>query len=191
MGRAAKQACAGVSAVASATVAANAPRKASTAAAAPPAVDYVPGPYAAVTLLFHCLQKSAQVGAVVGLGAVALAALRGRARGAPLTAERGVRLLVTSLGGGTAVLGAASAARIATLDADGVADRVYRLHHHAGQERTDRLANAAGLMTASVAAMALPAATVRLMAWNMAAGFAVGTAGGVAGHVGTSLPRKE
>jgi hypothetical protein len=136
--------------------------------------------------MLHCLQKSVQVGAVAAAPVVLIGALRGRARATPMTVQRALCLAAGSLGAGTAALGAASAAKIATLDSEGIADRVYRLHYSAGQERVDRLANSAALVAASVAAMALPAPTLRIMGMNALGGFAAGTALGVFGHVATS-----
>ena len=153
--------------------------------------DFVPGPHAASLLMAHCLQKSAQVGAVLGVAACGVAAARGRARGAAITAERAVNLLATSLAGGTVALGAASAAKIASLDEEGIADRVYRLHYSAGQNRTDRLANAGGLLAAGAAALVLPAATLRVQAINGLGGFAAGTAAGIAAHLATPPRNKE
>jgi hypothetical protein len=162
---------------------------AGTLAAPPPPAeepDYVPGPHAAAKLMLHCLQKSAQVGSVAAAPVILIAALRGRARATPLTMQRALRLAAGSLGTGTVALGAANAVKIASLDADGIADRVYRLHYSSGQQRTDRLANAAGLVASSVAAMALPSPTLRVMGINALGGFAAGTALGVFGHVVTS-----
>ncbi len=158
--------------------------------AATPAADFVPGPHAASLLMAHCLQKSSQVGSVLGVAACGVAAARGHARGAALTVERAATLLATSLAGGTVALGAASAAKIATLDEEGIADRVYRLHYHAGQNRTDRLANAGGLLAAGVAALLLPAVSGRVQTVNGLAGYAAGTAAGIAAHL-ASPPREK
>jgi len=154
------------------------------APAALPAKDYVPGDDAAALLLAHCVQKSAQVGGVLGCVVAAAASARARLAGAPLPPGRGTRLLAGGFALGTAALSVASAAKIASLDAEGVADRVYRLHYHAGQARTDRFANAAGFIGAALALSAFPGPSLPLAA---VAGYAAGTAAGVAVHVASSL----
>ena len=146
--------------------------------------DYVPS-HPAAALLAHCLQKASQVGAVAGVVLVTAAAARGRLRGTPLAPERGARLMAASFAAGTGGLGAACAAKIATIDEDGCAERAYRIHYNEGQQRTDRLANAGGLLLGGVVAVALPAATLQVQGINALAGFAAGTAAGVAAHVAT------
>ena len=166
--------------------------KAKTEAAAAPvasaSVDYVPGDDAAAILLAHCVQKSAQVGGVLGCVAAAAGAARARLRGVPLPPGRAPQLLAGGFALGTAALSAGSAYKISTLDKDGVDDRVYRLHYHAGQARTDRFANAGGFLGAAALLAAAPAPSLAL---NAAAGFAAGTAAGVAVHVASSLAEKQ
>jgi len=165
--------------------------KGDAAAPAPRAAsseDYVPGDDAAALLLAHCVQKSAQVGGVLGCVAAAAASARARLKGAPLPPGRGPQLLAGGFALGTAALSAASAYKISTLDKEGIDDRVYRLHYHAGQARTDKFANAGGFLGAAALLAAAPAPSRAL---NAAAGFAAGTAAGVAAHVASSLAAKQ
>ena len=165
--------------------------KAEAAAAPVPSArdaDYVPGDNAAAVLLAHCVQKSAQVGAVLGCVAAAAGAARARLKGVPLPPGRAPQLLAGGFALGTAALSAGCAYKISTLDKDGIDDRVYRLHYHAGQARTDRFANAGGFLGAAALLAAAPAPSLAL---NAAAGFAAGTAAGVAAHVASSLAQKQ
>lgn len=144
--------------------------------------DYAPGPDAPARLLLHCAQKSAQVGAIGGVALAAVGAARGGG-GRPALARLAAALVV-----GTAALTAASAAKIATLDEEGIRDRVYRLHYNAGQARTDRFAAAGGAAGAAAALLARRPPGVGGVTAALG-GAAAGVAAGVAAHVATH--RKE
>lgn len=77
---------------------------------------------------------------------------------------------------GTAALSALSAAKIATLDHDGAAERTFRLYHNKMQNRTDAFSTAGAVTGALVAAAA---------GSSIPAGAAMGVAFGVVAHVVT------
>ena len=107
-----------------------------------------------------------------------LRAVRGRPAPPPL------KTLAGSLLVGTSMLTAASAVKIGTLDAEGIDDRVYRLHYNAGQRRTDRFAGIGAGVGAVLGAMAGAGSVGALTA--AAGGAAAGAAVGVAAHVATA-----
>lgn len=149
----------------------------------------------------HILLKGTQVGAVLGLAAlVPITAYQTLYKGVAVTALTPTIMKTSSrflLGGfaatgmlflcthhtpplhtDTAVLGAA---RVSTLDADGVFDRAYRLKYNQGQTRTDVFANCAGAVGAGAAAAALGVNFT-----NVGGGAGLGIALGVMLHVLTS-----
>lgn len=78
---------------------------------------------------------------------------------------------------GTAIFSAASAAKIATLDHDGAAERTFRLYYADSQTRTDKF-SVAGALSGGLAAAAAGS--------NIQAGMALGVVAGIMTHLSTS-----
>ena len=82
--------------------------------------DFAPGPDAALALQGHCLRKASQVSSIAGVALVGAASTLRAVRGRPpLGTTAALRLLAQSLAVGTAVIGTATAVKVAGLDEEG------------------------------------------------------------------------
>lgn len=151
--------------------------------------DFKPD-YVELRLLGHAANKGFQAGSVLGAAiGVPWVAWRDRGRGDGVNPERLLSGAAYGAVGGAALSVLLYAGKRATIDREGVEDRVYRLHYNRSQRRVDSY-TAAGA-TAGLAAAALmlrvrdPDSGARPPAMAMAGGAALGCAAAVVAHLVT------
>jgi hypothetical protein len=104
---------------------------------APKTVDDDTPQYVELKLLGHVANKGYQLGSVVGVAAAGAIAAKERIAGKQATPLAMATGAAYSVLGGLGLSLLAYCGKRATIDHEGVAERVYRLHHSASQRRTD------------------------------------------------------
>ncbi|KIZ02973.1 hypothetical protein MNEG_4988 [Monoraphidium neglectum] len=150
--------------------------------------DYKPE-YVELKLMGHVAQKGFQAGSLIGLAAVVpIMALRRRALDAALvTTGAGYGAL-----GGLALTVVLGLAKRANIDRKGVEDRVYRLSHNEGQNRTDSFCAVGSTLGLAAAAYLLRQSNAPRPppALNLVGGAAVGCTLGLLAHL-ASRPAEQ
>eukprot|EP00951_Prasinocladus_malaysianus_P013540 scaffold102481_cov43-Prasinocladus_malaysianus.AAC.1 len=103
-------------------------------------------------LFSHIAVKGAQAGSIIGAASVApslaIAAYKGGSIKPKLALDMLTNRSARGLAVGLVAVSALGAARVASLDTDGIQDRAYRLHYNEGQTRCDKFWMASTLVGA-------------------------------------------
>ncbi|KAI8466425.1 MAG: hypothetical protein J3K34DRAFT_433877 [Monoraphidium minutum] len=145
--------------------------------------DYKPK-YVEIQLMGHIAHKGFQAGSLIGLLGVAPAlALRAGA----VTADLVTRGAAYGALGGVALSLVLGVGKRATMDREGVEDRVYRLHHNKSQGRVDALCSVGSTVGLAAAALLLHqgASGRHPPAINLLGGAAAGCVAGLIAHMAT------
>lgn len=150
---------------------------------AAPGSDFDPSKNSLAHLASHVLQKGFQAGSVIGVLVVA-PIMCYRSRSVSLATINKAAAYSSCVG--TVLSGTMLAAKMQSMDQEGLEDRVYRLHYNAGQNRVDRFCQMGGVVGGLAAATLVSSTPVQMIG-----GAAVGSFLAVGAHAATFKSDKK